>query len=267
MHQVNNIFYFKEIPDPSRPTLVFLHGLSANHTTWDTATKHFRAQGYNTLSLDIRGHGFSDKTRKRNLYRFPVFTADLRAIIEKEKLTKLILVGYSFGGTVALEYASLYPQGVEALALISANHVSPYYYSSLRYATLIAARLVNLGGWLMLWQSRRKYYYFDQATSTGYWESTMSGFTTMPISINLWMLSEAMRVNLSKTIHAITCPTLLLRGASDPYFSLEEARDMQTKIRGAEIVTLSESGHYLASEYQAETISKVDEFLKNKHFV
>jgi len=267
MHEVNNIFYTKDISDATRPTIVFLHGLSANHTTWKKASDLFHTLGYNTLALDMRGHGHSDKTRKRNLYRFPIFTADLRAIIEKEQLKKVILVGYSFGGTVALEYASTYPENVEALVLISANHVSPFYYEWRRLPTLIAARLVNLGGWLMLWQKRKKYYYFDQATSTGYWESTMSGFTTMPISINLWMLSEAMSVNLSKSIHTITRPTLLLRGSHDSYFSLEEAEDMQRKIHGAEIVSLNESGHYLASDYQEETIMKISEFLKKQHFV
>jgi pimeloyl-ACP methyl ester carboxylesterase len=267
MNEVNNIYYIKNISDPTRPTIVFLHGLSANHTTWDVAAKSFQKQGYNTLSLDMRGHGLSDKTRKRNLYRFPVFKKDLRAIIEKEQLFKVILIGYSFGGTVALDYASQYPEDVVALITISANHVSPFRYSWLSFAAPIAAGLVNLGGWLMLWQKRRKYYNFDQSVSTGYWQDTFRGFITMPISINLWMLSEAMNISRLDQINHITCPALLLRGSHDAYFSLAEAADMQKEIRGAEIISLDNSGHYLASDYQEKTISTITDFLNKKHFI
>jgi pimeloyl-ACP methyl ester carboxylesterase len=262
-----NIYYFKYGGDRTRPTIIFLHGLSANHTTWDTATEVFRKKGYNIISLDIRGHGLSDKTRRRNLYRFPVFTKDLRAIIEKEHLTEVILIGYSFGGTIALDYASQYPKDVKALVLVSANHVSPFRYSWLSFATSLIASLVNLGGWLMIWQKRRAYYYFDQATGTGYWQTTLRGFITMPISINLWMLSETMNIDFSKTIGTVGCPTLILRGSHDAYFSLKEANNIREKISNSEIISLDDTGHYLASNYQEETIATIATFLKKKNFL
>jgi non-heme chloroperoxidase len=266
MERVNNIYYLKNIPDSSKPTVVFLHGLSSNHTTWNTTAEILIEHGYNIISVDIRGHGFSDKVRKRNLYRFLVFKNDLRAIIEKENLNKVILVGYSFGGTIALDYVSEYPNEVLGLVVVSTNHRSPFYYSKLRLFTHLIAGLVNIGGWLMLWQKRQHYYYFDQAISTGYWESTFRGFITMPISINLWMLSEVMNIDFSKTIDQITCPTLILRGSHDPYFSLKEAEDIKAKIKSAEIITLNDSGHYLASDYQARTTETILNFLTEQNF-
>lgn len=250
-----------------RPTVIFLHGLSANHTTWKAIFEKFRDFNLNYLAPDLRGHGHSDKSKKRRLYKFSVFTDDLKQIIEKENLSKIVLVGYSFGGSIALDYAIKYPTTVEGLVLISANHVNPLKYKKINFLTPLGYIFLNLLAWLLIWQKRKNYYYFDQATARGYWQSAFKGFTTMPVTINLWLLSELANLNLSHQLAKITCPTLIVKSRADPFLSPAEAKDMNKKIKNSKIIILEDRTHFLASRCQEKIAKIISDFLKEQKII
>lgn len=261
------IYYFLDQPHPDRPTIIFLHGLSANHTTGDNIADALRKFRLNFLLPDLRGHGYSDKSKNRNLYKLPVFTEDLKEIIRKESLSQIILTGYSFGGYIALDYAAKNPASTVALILISANHVNPLVYKKLGFLTALVYAILNFLAWLLLWQKRKQYYYYDQKTATSYFDSTFTGFTTMPLSINLWMLAEISQLDLSRDIANIACPTLIVRSNKDPFFSAAEASDMAKKIPSAKIITLKEATHFLASRHQENIIKVITDFLKKVRII
>jgi len=261
------IGYFLNKNFENRPTVIFLHGLSANHTTWDNLAQEMNKFQLNILLIDLRGHGHSDKSKKRGLYKIPVFTEDLKEIIEKEKLSQVILVGYSLGGFIALDYAIKYPSGLACLILISANHTNPLKYKHLNFLTWPAYGAVNLLAWLLIWQKRKKYYYFNQATDLGYWRSTLKGYLTMPLSINLWMLSENAHIDFSQDLEKIACPTLIIKSRADHLVSQAEINDMKKKIKSSKSVVLDETSHYLASRHQKIISGIIINFLREKSII
>lgn len=257
------ICYFLNKEFESRPTVVFLHGLSSNHTTWLANAEVLNKLKFNCLLPDLRGHGHSDKTKKRSLYKIPVFTDDLKKIIETENLSKIILVGYSYGGFIAMDYAIKYPESTNALILISANHVNPFKYKKIDFLTMPAYWFLSFLAWLLLWQKKKSYYY-DQATAKGYWQSTFSGFTTMPLSVNLWMLSEIANIDFSKDIRKINCPTLMIRSQADPFLSSTEITNMAREIKSSKIAVLNEPSHFLASRHQEKILELIINFLREE---
>jgi len=259
------ICYFINKEFENRPAVVLLHGLSSNHTTWNQAARFLKELRLNCLAPDQRGHGHSDKIKKRFLYKLPVFTQDLKEIIEQENLGKVILVGYSYGGYIAIDYAIKNPASVAGLILISANHVNPMKYWHLDFLTPVAAGVLNLLAWLLLWQKRKNYYYYDHATARGYWHSTFTGYTTMPLAINFWMLAAVAYLDFSREIAKINCPTLIIKAKKDPFLSIKEAKDMAAKIKNIKIVTLEEDTHFLASRYQEKIIKVIADWLKEKN--
>lgn len=261
-----NICYFSNQPLNDQPTLVLLHGLSSNHTTWSETISFFQKK-FNCLAPDLRGHGHSDKTKKRSCYRIPIFSEDLKKIIEIEKLSNVILVGYSFGGFIALDYTIRYPDSVTALVLISTNHVNPLRYKGINFLTPLGYGFLSLLAWLLLWQKRKNYYYFDQATASGYLHSTFKGYTTMPLSINFWMLSQAAYLNFDREIAQITCPTLIIKASKDSFLSDKEANEMSKKIQNSKLVTIDEPTHFLASRYQEKIIKVTEDFLREKNII
>ena len=258
------IFYYSQTPFPGQPTIIFLHGLSSNHSTWNFAVGAAEKMGFNFLALDLRGHGHSDKSKKRNLYQIPIFAHDLQEVITKENINQIILVGYSFGGQIALDYALRYPTKIKKLVLISTNHVNPLRYKHLNFLTWPAYGAVNLLAWLLLWQKRKKYYYFDQAKDSGYWRSTLKGYLTMPLSVNFWLLAQTAHLDFRHNLDKIACPTLLIRSQSDPFLSQKEVNDMKQKIKLSETAVINEPSHFLASRHQEKTMEIISEFLKEK---
>jgi len=256
-------YFFKKISDTA-PTVVLLHGLSANHTTWQVAIQSLSTAGLNCLAPDLRGHGYSDKSKKRRYYKYSVFSEDLEQIVQAEKLSKIILVGYSFGGFLALDFAVRNPQAVSILILISANHVNPLKYKKINFLTWPGYFLLNLVARLLIWQKRKNYYYFDQAASHGYWDSSLKGYTTMPLSINFWMLSETARLDFSVQIKNLDCPTLIIKSKADPFLSDKEASDMAGKIKNSKIAILEEPTHFLASRHQEKIAGIMVDFIKEQ---
>jgi len=88
------------------PALVFIHGGLANRTFWDAQLKAF-ADHHRVLALDLPGHGESGANRKK--WGLAEFGADVRAVVEAEKVKRVIIFGNSLGGPVAIEAALLLP--------------------------------------------------------------------------------------------------------------------------------------------------------------
>ena len=91
------------------PALVFIHGGLADRTFWDEQLREF-ARFHRVVALDLPGHGESGLNRKK--WGIPEFGADVKAVIESEKLNNVIIFGNSLGGPVALEAALLLPDRV-----------------------------------------------------------------------------------------------------------------------------------------------------------
>jgi len=91
------------------PALVFIHGGLADRTFWEEQLKAFSGL-HRVVALDLPGHGESGLNRKK--WGIPEFGADIKAVIEAEKLKKVIILGNSLGGPVAIEAALLIPDKV-----------------------------------------------------------------------------------------------------------------------------------------------------------
>ncbi len=109
-----NIAYHVE--GDGEPALVFVHGWSCNRSFWDGQVSAF-ARTHKVVAVDLAGHGASGRGRKA--WTIPAFGADVAAVIKKEKLGKIILIGHSMGGDVIVEAARLCPGQV--IGLIGAD--------------------------------------------------------------------------------------------------------------------------------------------------
>jgi pimeloyl-ACP methyl ester carboxylesterase len=256
------ICYFVQKSFAGRPTVVFLHGLSSNHTTWMEVMTAMNARGFDCLALDLRGHGFSDKTKRRSHYTLPVFSKDLAYVLAQERIGHYILVGYSFGGSIALDYAARYGnENLCALVLISTNYQSPFKYKHIGFLAFPYYALLHIAAFLLLWQGRKTYYYYQHGTAVGYWSSVLDGLKTMPLSINYWMLSEMVLLDLTGVIRNIRTKTIIINSLADVFISKRETREMQELIPGAQVVFLKHKSHFLASNYQREVLDIMTAFL------
>ncbi|MFF8186007.1 alpha/beta fold hydrolase [Microbacterium sp. NPDC016588] len=83
--------------------LVFVHGWGGSGDAWDLQVLDL-ADRYRVITVDLRGHGASDKPW--GTYDYRVFTRDLHTLIERLELEDVTLVGWSMGGQIVLRYAA-----------------------------------------------------------------------------------------------------------------------------------------------------------------
>jgi pimeloyl-ACP methyl ester carboxylesterase len=94
-------------------SLFFLHSSLLTSEMWNSQMEYF-SKKYLTITYDFCGHGKSELSE--GLYSD---YDDLKVIINKMKLSKIILIGCSYGGSVALDFILKYPEYVSKLILVS----------------------------------------------------------------------------------------------------------------------------------------------------
>jgi pimeloyl-ACP methyl ester carboxylesterase len=92
--------------------LVFLHGWCGDRAYWKHQVDAFAAD-YRVVTLDQAGHGESAKDRKS--WSVSGLAADVEAVVKALGLKRVILVGHSMGGPVALLAAKRMPRTVVAV--------------------------------------------------------------------------------------------------------------------------------------------------------
>lgn len=90
-------------------SLIFIHGWSCDSRYWKNQTSVF-SKDYQVITIDIAGHGHS--SLNRNDYTILSFAEDIKAVIEKEKINRAILIGHSMGGGIIAEASRLMPKKI-----------------------------------------------------------------------------------------------------------------------------------------------------------
>ncbi len=102
--------------NPARPgpPVVLIHGLPGTAQDFEKVTPLLRDR--RTIAYDRPGFGFSSG----GYHAFDEQLTTLHALLGRLGATRPVLVGHSYGGTVALAYAARYPDDVRGLVLVDA---------------------------------------------------------------------------------------------------------------------------------------------------
>jgi non-heme chloroperoxidase len=94
------------------PPIVFIHGFSGNHLTWERQFSGSLAAEFRLVAFDLRGHGASDKPLEAVRYtNSALWAEDLAAVIRVKNLNRPVLVGWSYGGYVIADYIRKFGDG------------------------------------------------------------------------------------------------------------------------------------------------------------
>jgi pimeloyl-ACP methyl ester carboxylesterase len=137
------------------PALLLLHGLGCTHRTWLPVLDAL-ARRYTVIAPDLLGHGESDKPRAD--YSIGAFANGMRDLLTVLGIDKATVVGHSFGGGVAMQFAYQFPERTERLVLVGSGGLGPEvspairaitttgFYQVMGLLTLPGIRHVGMGG-------------------------------------------------------------------------------------------------------------------------
>ena len=98
------------------PTLVFIHGLSGDHSDFDAQMSFFETSN-RVVGIDLPGSGESGRGRVE--WTMAAFGNDVADVVDHLGVSDLVLIGHSFGGDVTVEAARILGDRVRALVWVS----------------------------------------------------------------------------------------------------------------------------------------------------
>lgn len=117
--KTNNIdLHYIEHNPKGTPTLVLIHGLTANAHAFDGLIAHGLTKHFHLISPDLRGRGLSSKPAFR--YTLEDHAQDILGLLDHLNIGKALLGGHSYGGLLSVYLAANYPDRVEKLIILDA---------------------------------------------------------------------------------------------------------------------------------------------------
>jgi pimeloyl-ACP methyl ester carboxylesterase len=121
------------------PALLLLHGLGCDHTTWLPVIEKL-ARNHTVIAPDLLGHGVSAKPRAD--YSVGGYANGMRDLLTVLGIDKVTVVGHSFGGGVAMQFAYQFPERTQRMILVAPGGMGPEVTPLIRALTLPGAHQV-----------------------------------------------------------------------------------------------------------------------------
>lgn len=233
--------------DETQPALVLLHG-SGGHAEAYVRNLESHAEHFSTWSIDMLGHGYSDKPG--HPLEVAHYVDHLLAVFDAIGAPTVYLSGESLGGWVAARAASDHPDRIERLVLNTAGGSQADPEVMKRIITLSMAAAQN-PDWDTV-QARIKWLMADK--SKGYDDIVASrqkvyqqqGFVAAMSDIMALQDPDIRGRNLLGPAEygAITAPTLVLWTSDDPTADVSEGRRISEMIPGARFEVMPGCGHW-----------------------
>jgi esterase len=260
-------FHYTEWGAPTAPPIVLLHGITGHARTWDDEARLLSASR-RVLVLDQRGHGDTEPAPDGD-YSDGALLDDLVAFADALSLRRFSLVALSLGGRVAINFAGHYPDRVDRLLVVDIGpEIAPV--GRARVGTLMASAPERF-------ETLEQVIAHMRANSPLYAEAMLrhrAQHAVRPLADGglTWKydreLREALRqgrmrlpTDLWPQWRAITCPTLLVRGAESDILPDEMAKRMVDELPTARLVVVPGAGHTVPGDQPVAFQSLLSEFL------
>lgn len=250
---------------PARATpLVLLHHVGSQAHAWDQFAGRMAA-GYRVLALDMRGHGDSQWAGLGN-YTTEHYASDVAALVQHLKLARVIILGGSLGGRVAMVYAALHPKNVAALIMEDVGVVRPREIAQ-GFAERVAAgdpELDTVEEWAENLRGTNQrtpveFFLHNARHATKGLPNGKLGLKRDPL-----IQRDFVPLELWNYMEKVQAPLLLLLGSESTIVSSEQRDRMVGMVADGTAMTIQGAGHIIVHDKPEEFERAVRRFLAEK---
>jgi non-heme chloroperoxidase len=234
---------------PGAPSVLLIHGFGQSYLSFKAQFTPELCSRLHLVAMDLRGHGGSGKPWEPSAYqgRAP-WAGDVRAVIESRGLVDPLLVGWSFGGIVAVHYLVEYGvDGVRALALVgsSGGLVPPTSLSGGLSAEQVAAVARAAATPDIPGQIESADWFVGVLTAKPLPAATRAELVQASLMLPAYVRAamRALPVDNSGLEASLSLPVRFLVGAHDATRSVDGLKALAARLPDASVVVFGDSGH------------------------
>jgi pimeloyl-ACP methyl ester carboxylesterase len=254
------------------PALLLLHGIAGSSETWLPVMRLLQ-RNYTVLAPDFLGHGSSAKPVGD--YSLGNYAAGMRDFLDMLEIERATVIGQSYGGGVAMQFAYQFPERCERLALVDAGGLGREVSWLLRCATIPGAEYVlpavfwapirDCGNSLLSFLHDRG---IRSPRATEMWRS----FSSLTDPANRAAFVRTMRAVIEpggQTVSAIDrlylaeqMPTLIVWGDRDKIIPVSHAYQAHDAIPHSRLEIMEGVGHFPHVEEPHEFVEILIDFIR-----
>jgi pimeloyl-ACP methyl ester carboxylesterase len=228
--------------------VVLIHGAGGNHLYWPSEVR--RLAGCPVYALDLPGHG---KSQGRGQQSIQAYVQNILAWLLEVGLPRAIFVGHSMGSAIALNLALEHREHVIALGLVGAAARIPPPAGSLEDSasqTTFNAAVQRLTADA-----------FSPQAAPHLVELAANRMAETRASVVHGDLIACAAFDITRQLHRIRKPTLIITGADDKLTPVRQAQFLQSKLRNSRQEVIPGAGHMVMIEKPQEVASLLKGFL------
>jgi len=241
-----------------QPTIVFVHGSGLTHVTWVLQTRYFAFHGYNTIAVDLPGHGDSEGPPLKSIEEMADWIAELLDVLEIKKAS---YVGHSQGCLIGLEFAHRHADKLELLALINGSLSMKMNPELLQLALNKDHKAVDL---MMDWVhgplGQVGGHPVPGLSHIGMGNQLVSSNNNGALGADFNACDQY--ENGEKAASNINHPTLCIIGKHDRMTPRKVGIELASKIKNSQKVIIEDSGHMSILETASDTKNLLKTFFK-----
>jgi pimeloyl-ACP methyl ester carboxylesterase len=199
-----------DVKGKGEPALVFIHCWSCDRSLWDNQVPVF-AKNHRVVAIDLPGHGESGKARTN--WSMNAFGEDVKRVVTKLGLKRVVLIGSSMGGPVALEAARLMPERVVAIVPVDTLQNVEQKMSAEQVDGMVKQIQSDYKGQMTQYANQ---YLFAPGTPAAVKERVLSQAIAMPLELGMPIIRAASLYDPIPTLRTIKVPIRAINSDLSP---------------------------------------------------
>jgi pimeloyl-ACP methyl ester carboxylesterase len=243
--------------------LLLLNGFAATSADWDPLFVDQLARSNELILLDNRGiGGSSDDGQSLDIAKL---AADAAQVIEKLRIGRASVIGWSMGGFVAQTLALNYPERIQKLVLLSTD--SGGHEADLT-SPAVWAKLVDTSGTPKEQARRLLFLLFPSDVAESFYRrfgdlltATRAQLSTELLNRQAAAMDAWHRNGVAGLLRAITVPVLVVTGTEDAVIPTSNALKLVNAIAGSWLAQFPHGGHAFIAQYPRALADLINGFL------
>ena len=254
--------------DENLPNLVFIHGGPGDNSSSFRNMGKLLSSNFRVTLFDSRGCGLSTNNLNYEKLQVSNYINDLKELLEHLEIERTTLLGHSFGGAIAIEFASVYPKFVNQLLLSNPlisglkaqkNRFEESYKTALIEKDTLKINIYNkykLGDSITIWDeakmvdANQMWYNAEIIDSVFSYDYESYGYTQdqfdsgFDIIISYYENGFLPNYSVLDKLESLSVPTIIISASNDLIIKKTDLEFASKLIPKCQLFTIDKSGHF-----------------------